>query len=96
MKIVFITYSEAVDAEVMEILQALGVQGYTKWAKVLGKGQSSGPHMLSHVWPQGNDVVMSCVHDDIAEKILGSIRELRKTIGHEGVKAFSLPLADMT
>ena len=96
MKLVFVAFGEAIDVEVIGLLHSLGIEGYTKWVKTLGKGASSGPHMLSHVWPNANNVVMACVQDDVAAKLMAGVRELRKTIGHEGVKAFSLPVADVT
>ena len=96
MKIIMIAYSEAIDNEIMELLESNTIEGFTKWTKVIGKGTSSGPHLLNHVWPKGNNVIMCCVQDDKAEKLLQGVRELKKTTGHEGVKAFSMPVDDVT
>ena len=91
MKIVIIAYNEALDEEVMELLESNTVKGYTKWTRVLGNGMASGPHLLSHVWPKGNNVVMCCVQDETAVNVMKNIRKLRQTMGHEGIKAFSMP-----
>ena len=96
MKMLFIVYSEAIDEEVVEILEANSVVGLTKWTKVLGKGQASGPHLATQVWPKANSALMIAADDEQAAGILEGIRGLRKTLAHEGVKAFCLPLEQMT
>lgn len=96
MKLILITYNEAVDEEVMELLDDNSVEGYTKWTKILGKGKSSGPHLLTHVWPKANNVLAACVDDGPAAGLMEGVRKLRETIGHEGVKAFQIPLEAVT
>jgi len=96
MKMLFITYNEAVDEEVMEIVDAVPIEGYTKWTKVLGKGTTSGPHLSTHVWPKANNVLMIGAEDGQAEKLIERMRELRAKVGHEGVKAFLMPLETLT
>jgi len=91
-KMVLITYNEAIDDEVMEILQVHSVEGYTKWTKVLGKGKTSGPHLLSHVWPKANNVLATAVEDETASVLLQGVEKLKQTVGREGIKAFLLPL----
>ncbi len=91
-----IAYSEAVDEEVMAMLKT-NVQGeYTKWTGVLGWGQHSEPHLLTHAWPRANNVLMICVEDQKAGAIMDGVRELRQALGNEGVKAFSMPVDDIT
>jgi nitrogen regulatory protein PII len=97
MKLVLIAYNEAIDGEVMELLEKnLGECCYTKWTKVLGKGKTSGPHLLSHVWPKANNVLAVCVDDGQAQNIIEGVKGLRKHLGHEGVKAFVVPLEAIT
>jgi len=96
MKFLIISYSEALDSKVMEALETAGIEGYTKWTKVLGKGKTSGPHLGTHVWPKANNVIGVAVEPGQANRLLESIRELRRTLGHEGVKAFELPLEEIT
>ena len=96
MKLVIISCNEAVGEEVMELLSDNGVEGYTLWTKVLGKGQSSGPHLMSHVWPKANNILMVGVEGGVAQSLLSGVRKLRESIGHEGVKAFVVPLEEVT
>ncbi len=96
MKMIFITYYEAVDDEVMDILSRAGADTYTKWTKVLGKGQGSGPHLATHVWPKANNVIAVCVENDLAAELTADIRALREKMRHEGVKAFVMPVEEVT
>ena len=96
MKMIFITYSETIDEKVMGLLRSNVQAEYTKWTKVMGWGQQGEPHLMNHVWSKGNNVLMTCVEDKKVVKIMDGIRELRKTLGHEGIKAFSMPVDDVT
>jgi len=93
---VLVAYNEAIDDEILELLNAASVDGYTKWTKVLGRGAASGPHLLTHVWPKANNVVAVCAEDEQAQNILQGVRDLRETVGREGVKAFLLPVEAIT
>ncbi len=96
MKLVLIAYNEAIDDEVMEQLDAVGIEGYTKWTGVLGKGRGGGPHLLSHIWPKGNNVLVVVAEDASAKELLEAIRSLKQTAVAEGVKAFLLPVDEIT
>jgi len=96
MKMLLIAYNEAIDGEVMDLLNANSVEGFTKWTKVLGKGKTSGPHLSTHVWPKANNVLAICIEDEKAKSILDGVRELRKSIGSEGLKGFVMPLETVT
>ena len=96
MKMVLAAYNEAVGDEMMKILDESGVESYTKWTKVLGRGESSGPHLGTHVWPKHNNVLAICVDEEHADELMDRIRELRNEVRHEGVKAFVLPVEDVT
>ena len=96
MKMVMIACNEAIDADVLETIESAGVEGYTKWTKVQGKGRRSGPHLMSHVWSKGNNVVLCCVEDDRAAALMDGIRRLRKELGADGIKAFVMPVTEAT
>ena len=96
MKLVFVAYNQAIDEEVMEVMKALGIEGYTKWTEVLGSGQSGGPHLLSHIWPKGNNAMSVVTEDETAAKLMDGLRGLKEKTGSEGLKAFLLPVEDVT
>jgi nitrogen regulatory protein PII len=96
MKMVLIAYNEALDEEVMTAMETAGLENYTKWTKVHGKGAASGPHLATHVWPKANNVLAVAAEDDRVAALLAEIRSLRADLGHEGVKAFVLPVDEIT
>jgi len=91
-----IAYNEALDDEVAKVLEENGVEGFTKWTKVYGKGAAGGPHLGTHVWPKANNVLAAVTDDPTAENLLASVRKLRERFAREGVKAFLLPCEEMT
>ena len=96
MKLVMIVYNEAVEAEVQEVLAAQGIKNYTKIPVAYGQGATSGTHLGTDIWPGRNAIMHVACREEQARALLMSIRELRKVIGQEGVKAFLQPLEDMT
>ena len=96
MKMVFIVYNIAINDEVMEILRAEKIEQYTRWERVTGVGKTSGPHLDTHVWPAVNSVLVVAVEEDKKNRLIEEIKELRKKIGKEGIKAFVLPLEEIT
>ncbi len=93
---VMIAYNEAVDAEVMEVLNAAGTPNYTKMHSVFGKGTTSGTHLGDDIWPGLNNTLFIACNDKQARVLLEGVRQLRKELGKEGVKAFLLPLTELT
>ena len=96
MKMVMIIYNEAIDEEVMGSLQSCCIENFTKWQRVLGRGITSGSHLDSSVWPGANNVCMTVVDDKKVPTILAEVKNLRKKLGKEGIKAFVLPVEEMT
>lgn len=91
-----ISYNEAVDMEVMEMLENCGLTNYTKIGGTFGRGASSGTHLGTDIWPGLNNLLYAACPDDSAQKVLAAVRELRKSLGKEGVKAFAWPLEEIT
>ncbi len=96
MKMIMVVYNEAIDVEVMEILDGCGLANYTKINRVHGKGTTSGTHLASQVWPGQNKILYVACDDEQVDQVVLGIKNLRKTIGKEGVKAFVMPLEQIT
>lgn len=96
LKMVMIVFNEAIELEVREILEQDGIKNLTRIPETYGWGTASGGHEGNDVWPGRNTILYIACPEEAARKILGSIRELRKTLGKEGVKAFLFPLEDLT
>ena len=91
---VMISYNEAIDSEVMDVLERCAMKNYTKVNGVFGKGNASGTHLGNDVWPGRNNLLYIACDDVQAKQMLACIKELRKKLGSEGVKAFVLPLEE--
>lgn len=96
LKMVMIAYNEAIDAEVMEILENCGLKNYTKIPAVFGRGTSSGTHLGSDVWPGRNNMLYVVCDEKCVRQMLSCVKELRKKLGQEGIKAFVLPVEEVT
>ncbi len=96
MKMVMIAYNEAIDAEVMEILANCGLKNYTKITGTFGRGSTSGTHLGNDIWPGRNNILYIACEEKQAQQILSCIKELRKKLGKEGIKAFVLPVEEVT
>lgn len=96
MKMVMISYNEAVEDEVMEALTNCAIKNYTKIEGTYGKGETSGTHLGNDIWPGKNNILYVACQDKEAKALLLSIKELRKSIGKEGVKAFLMPVEDIS
>lgn len=93
---VMIVYNEAIDNETMEILKNCTLDNYTKIMGVYGSGEKSGIHLGNDIWPGRNNILYICCEDVQAKKVLSGVKELRKKLGKEGIKAFILSLEDIT
>lgn len=97
LKMVLIAYNEAVDQEVQELLRScLSEPNYTKVPNTFGRGKSSGTHEGTDIWPGRNSLLYIACTETEAKKIFSGVKDLRKTLGKEGVKAFLQPLEDVT
>jgi hypothetical protein len=96
MKMVMISYNEAVEFEVMDSLAACALKNYTKITDTYGSGLASGTHLGDDIWPGKNSILYVACEDKDAKQLLSCIKKLRLTLGKEGLKAFLLPLEDMT
>ena len=73
-----------------------GLKNYTKITGVFGRGESSGTHLGNDVWPGRNNVLYVACEEREAKKIVSCVKELRKSLGKEGIKAFVWSLEDIT
>ncbi len=96
MKAVLIMHNVALDRDVNEALQSLGVDCYTKFTDTLGKGKLSEPHLNSDVWPGVNYGTLLIVEESKAKEIMDKVRRMREKLAPEGIKAFMWQIDDIT
>jgi hypothetical protein len=96
MKAVLIVHNAAIDAEVHEALQSIGVDCYTKFTNTIGKGQLSQPHLNTDVWPGINYGTFVVTDQAKANRIMDNVRQMRERLASEGIKAFMWQIDDIT
>jgi len=96
MKAVLIIHNAAIDEEVNEALAAIGIEHYTKFPNTLGKGELSEPHLNTEVWPAINCGTLVVTDQAKAKQLMDKVRQMRKELGKEGLKAFIWEIEDIT
>ena len=80
MKAVFVSYNQALTDPMQEILDDLGVRGFTKWELTMGRGSFDGePHYGTHAWPSMNSSMLM---------IVDAFRKLDSQTKMQGSRAF--------
>jgi nitrogen regulatory protein PII len=96
MKAVLIVHNVAVDEEVNEVLESVGIDCYTKFPNTLGKGEISEPHLNTDVWPGINCGTLVITDQVKAKEVMESVRKMRQTRASEGIKAFMWEIDDIS
>lgn len=96
MKMVLVSYNEAIDNDIMDALENCNIKNYTKINSVFGRGIASGTHLGDDIWPGRNNILYVACQDSEAKQIISCVKELRKKLGQEGIKAFSWNLDEIT
>ncbi|MDP2422957.1 MAG: hypothetical protein Q8M23_01300 [Bacteroidales bacterium] len=89
MKAVFIVFNQAHTERVEYILDQLGINGYTWWNDVKGRGSETGePRMGTHTWPEMNSALLTIVPDDKVDGLLEKVKKLDNINLEVGARAF--------
>lgn len=95
MKIVFVVNNEVYTPRVMDILASLGVDYYTRWEQVKGKGHGTEPHLGTRSFPGMNSVLMIAFQDEsVLEKLVQEIVRANNQITRpdDRIRLFQVPL----
>lgn len=89
MKGIFIAYNQAYNEEIVEILDAHGQRGFTRWQGIEGRGLEEGePHFGNHAWPVQNHAILTFVEEDKAKDILNDLKAKDAETPELGLRAF--------
>lgn len=95
MKAIFVTYNQAYNQEIVELLEKLGQRGYTVWENIGGRGSVDGePHLGNHAWPTQNHAVLSVVENSLAGSVMEELRKLDADNPKLGLRAYVLPVEE--
>ena len=96
MKAVLIFHNVAIDGDVNEALETIGISCYSKFTDTLGKGRLSVPHLNTDVWPGVNYGTFVVTDRAKAGEIMEAVRRMREKLGSEGIKAFMWEIEEAT
>jgi nitrogen regulatory protein PII len=89
MKAIMIIYNQAHTEKVEYMLEKLGINGYSLWENVQGKGSRTGvPHLGTHAWPEINKSVLTVVDDDLVDTVLDKVKRIDSINEEVGIRAF--------
>lgn len=90
MKSLFVSYNQAYNTEIVELLASFGQRGYTQWQDIQGVGSIDGePHLGNHAWPVLNIALLSVIPDNVVDPILAALRTMDHQHPELGLRAFT-------
>lgn len=89
MKAIFISYNQAYNEEMAELLARFGQRGFTRWQDIQGRGSRTGiPRMGSHAWPEMNNAILSILDDSLVNDVLAALKAKDEESPDLGLRAF--------
>jgi len=98
MKMVFLVHNEHYAAKVFELLQAAGIDYFTRWDQAIGKGHGTEPHLGRGSYASTNSVMMIAFQEEkplalLIEKIGAANADIKRAA--DRIRLFQLPLERM-
>ena len=95
MKAVFVACNQSMFDSVMDIMNDMGLRGFTGWEELMGRGSQTGePHLGSHAWPSRNSALISVMEDEQAAEFLKRLKQLDEDNHKQGIRAFAWNVSD--
>lgn len=95
MKLVLVIFHEIYRERIRDLLEALGVPGFTEFRELGGRGET-GRRYDTSIWPGRNAAVMTVVEAAQAERVVKELRAFKEALGTAtrpgGIKVFVLPV----
>lgn len=80
---------------VMDIMDEMGLRGFTGWEELMGRGSKTGePHLGNHAWPSMNSALISVMEDEQAAEFLKRLKQLDEENDKQGMRAFAWNISD--
>ena len=95
MKAIMTIYSQTFSEKVDQMLDSMGIRGFTRWENTVGRGSETGvPHMGTHTWPEQNSVMLTVLEDERVDEFLEEVRKLNSINEEVGIRAFVWDVTD--
>ena len=96
MKAVFMACNQSMYDAVLELMNDMGLRGFTGWEELMGCGSQTGePHLGTHAWPTMNSALISVMEDEKAAEFLSRLRKLDEENPLQGIRAFTWKVEEM-
>lgn len=95
MKFAFVVYHDVLDQRISNILNEIGIDYYTQWEEVKGKGHQTDAHLGTRPFPGYNCVRMIAFEEDSKlQKLIGKLDQFNKAVERKDdqIRLFQLPL----
>ena len=98
MKMTFVVYYERIDTQVMSMLETLGIDYYTRWENLKGKGHGTEPHIGVGTYVRMNSALMIAFEDEaplaaLTNAIIAATEKARRP--DERIRLCQVPLERM-
>lgn len=95
MKFAFVVHNEHFAARTMQLLQAAGIDYFTRWDQAIGKGHGTDPHLGRGGFPSTNSVFMIAFQEEapldaLIQAIIKANAEIKRP--DDRIRLFQLPL----
>ena len=98
MKMVFVVHNELFTSQVIDLLKSTGIDYYTRWEHVKGKGHGTQPHLGAGSFPGMNSVLMIAFQDEAPlDALIRGIAAANAAIkrADDKIRLFQIPLERM-
>ena len=95
MKMAFVIHNEYFTPQVMQLLNAAGIDYYTRWENAKGKGRGTEPHLGTGSFGSTNSVLMIAFQEEAPlEALIKAITAANENIKRpdDRIRLFQLPL----
>lgn len=95
MKFAFIVYHDVLDQRLSNILNGIGIDYYTQWEEVKGRGHQTEAHLGTRPFPGYNFVRMIAFdEEEKLKKLIETIEQFNKEVERKDdqIRLFQLPL----
>ena len=95
MKAVVMSCNQSMYDSVMDLMNDMGLRGFTGWEELIGRGSNDGePHLGNHAWPSMNSALISVMEDAQAAEFLKRLKQLDDDNKKQGIRAFAWNVTD--
>jgi len=90
-----VVYNNILDTAVRDLLEEMGVCGFTELDGIKGKGCRTGYHLGTPVYPDLNNMLFIIEDDEKINGLAARLEAMREEFPEEGLKVFAVPVSEL-